>query len=303
MMRAIGLALLLLIISAPARAADDVWDKVAHGYVDNHGVKIHYATIGRGPLMVMVHGFPDFWYSWRDQMAALSGTYQVVAIDQRGYNLSDKPPGQAQYDTTLLVSDVQAVVQHFPQGKAIIVGHDWGGWVAWHFAMAHPELTERLVVCNLPHPRGLAYELAHNPQQQQNSAYARRFQEPDAAKSLTAEGLAARLTDPVMRARYVEAFKRSDFEAMLNYYKQNYPRPPYAEDSSPLVKVKAPVLLFHGLADTALLPGALRNTWEWLDNTLTLVTVPGAGHWVQSDAADLVSSTMKAWLATPAIKK
>jgi len=304
MMRTIAAALLILFgTTVPARAADDVWDKVQHGYVDNNGVKIHYATVGRGPLVVMIHGFPDFWYSWRDQMAALSGTYQVVAIDQRGYNLSDKPQGQAQYDMSLLVSDVQAVVHHFQPGKAIIVGHDWGGMVAWRFAMAHPELTERLIVCNLPHPRGLSYELAHNPQQQQNSAYARRFQEPDAAKNLTAEGLALRITDPAVKARYVEAFKRSDFEAMLNYYKQNYPRPPYTEDTSPVVKVKAPVLLFHGLADTALLPGALSKTWEWVENTLTLVTVPGAGHWVQSDAADLVSSTMKTWLATPAIAK
>lgn len=302
MARATHILLILLSLAAPAAADDDVWSQVQHGYVDNHGVKIHYATLGRGPLVVMVHGFPDFWYTWREQMAALSTTYQVVAIDQRGYNLSDKPKGQAQYDMALLVSDIQAVVQHFSQGPAIIVGHDWGGWVSWYFAMQHPELTGRLVVCNLPHPRGLAYELAHNPQQQQNSAYARRFQEADAAGTLTADGLARRVTDPVVRARYVEAFERSDFEGMLNFYKQNYPRPPYAEDTSPVVKVKAPVLLLHGLNDTALLPGALNNTWQWVDNTLTLVTIPGAGHWVQSDAADLVTATMKSWLATPAAR-
>jgi pimeloyl-ACP methyl ester carboxylesterase len=224
----------------------------------------------------------------------------VVAIDQRGYNLSDKPAGQAQYDMSLLVGDLRAVVQHFAKGnRAVIVGHDWGGMVAWQFAMRHPDLTERLVILNLPHPRGLTRELATNPQQQQNSAYARRFQEPDAAKTLTAEGLAKRIADPAVRERYVEAFRRSDFEAMLNYYKQNYPRPPYAQDTSPLVKVQMPVLMFHGLDDTALLASALDRTWEWVARPLTLVTVPGAGHWVQSDAADLVSSTMKAWLALP----
>jgi pimeloyl-ACP methyl ester carboxylesterase len=165
--------------------------------------------------------------------------------------------------------------------------------------MQHPELTERLVVLNLPHPRGLSRELANNPEQQKNSAYARRFQEADAAKMLTAEGLAKRIADPAIRERYLEAFKRSDFEAMLHYYKQNYPRPPYTEDTSPVVKIKMPVLLFHGLDDAALLPGALNRTWEWIDNTLTLVTVPGAGHFVQTDAAALVSSTMKSWLALP----
>jgi pimeloyl-ACP methyl ester carboxylesterase len=289
---------LVLVVAVPASA--DLWADVQHGTVDNGGVKIHYAALGKGPVVVMVHGFPDFWYSWRDQMAALSDRYQVVAIDQRGYNLSDKPAGQAQYDMSLLVADLRAVVQHFAKGaKAVIVGHDWGGMVAWRFAMQHPELTERLVVLNLPHPRGLSRELANNPEQQKNSAYARRFQEADAAKTLTAEALAKRIADPAVRERYIEAFRRSDFEAMLHYYKQNYPRPPYTEDTSPVVKIKMPVLLFHGLDDAALLPGALNRTWEWIDNTLTLVTVPGAGHWVQSDAADVVSSTMKSWLALP----
>lgn len=298
-MKTLFAILCALVVLAPIQAAD-VWDGVQHGYVDNNGVKIHYVTMGKGPVVVMIHGFPDFWYSWRAQMAGLADVYQVVAVDQRGYNLSDKPPGKENYDTSLLVDDVLAVVKHFTPGKAIIVGHDWGGWVAWNFAMKYPGVTDRLIICNLPHPRGLAYQLAHNPQQQNSSAYARRFQQPEAAKSLTAEGLANRLKDPVVKARYVEAFKKSDFEAMLNYYKQNYPREPYQEDTSPLVKVKAPVLMFHGLKDTALLAPGLNNTWDWLENDLTLVTVPSAGHWVQDDAADLVTSTMKSWLALQA---
>jgi pimeloyl-ACP methyl ester carboxylesterase len=284
------------LVSVPA-AAQDVFDRVEHGYADSNGVKIHYATLGSGPLVVMIHGFPDFWYTWREQMAGLSDSYKVVAIDQRGYNLSDKPRGQDQYDTRFLVDDVRAVVKHLGAAKATIVGHDWGGWVAWNFAMKYPDVTERLIILNLPHPRGLTSQLAHNPQQQQNSAYARRFQQPDAAKNLTAEGLAARVKDPAVKARYVDAFRKSDFEAMLNYYKQNYPREPYQEDTSPLTKVKPPVLMFHGLRDTALLAPALNNTWEWLESDLTLVTVPTAGHWVQDEAADLVTRTMKAWLA------
>ena len=284
----------LLLAAAQAAGIDAA---VKHGYADSNGVKIHYATLGSGPLMVMIHGFPDFWYSWRDQMQALSDTYQCVAIDQRGYNLSDKPKGVENYDMRLLVGDVAAVVKSLGRDKAIIVGHDWGGMVAWSFAMTYPQMTDKLIILNLPHPRGLRRELAHNPQQQKNSQYARNFQQPDAASKLTAEGLARRIADPEVRAKYVEAFQRSDFEAMLNYYKANYPREPYTEDASPLVKVQAPVLMFHGLKDTALLSGALNNTWDWLDKDLTLVTVPGAGHWVQQDASDLVSRTMKWWLA------
>jgi pimeloyl-ACP methyl ester carboxylesterase len=296
---AFAFAVVLLAGASPGSAAETIWQDAQHGTVDNAGVKIHYATIGKGPLVVMVHGFPDFWYSWREQMAALSDRYQVVAIDQRGYNLSDKPAGQDKYDMSFLVSDLRAVVRHFTNGKAVVVGHDWGGMVAWRFAMQHADLTERLIILNLPHPRGLAYELAHNPKQQENAAYARRFQEPDAAKTLTAEGLAKRIADPAIRQRYIDAFKQSDFEAMLNYYKQNYPRPPYREDTSPVVKVVVPVLIFHGLNDAALLPSALNRTWEWVDRPLTMVTIPGAGHWVQTDAAEIVSSTMKSWLALP----
>ena len=162
--------------------------------------------------------------------------------------------------------------------------------------MAAPRVCDKLIILNLPHMRGLARELANNPQQQKNSAYARAFQLPGAHLALTAKGLSRWVKDPKARARYVEAFKRSDFESMLNYYKRNYPRQPYKEDKSPVVPVKMPVLMFHGLNDTALLPGALNDTWKWLEKDLTLVTIPGAGHFVQQDAANQVSRTMKMWL-------
>jgi epoxide hydrolase 4 len=279
-------------------AGSDIETRVEHGYADSNGVKIHYAALGdkKNPLIVMIHGFPDFWYSWREQMDALSKDYYVVAIDQRGYNLSDKPKGVENYDMRLLVGDVAAVIKHLGREKAIIVGHDWGGAVAWAMAIYTPQLVEKLIILNLPHFRGLARELANNPQQQKNSQYARNFQQPDAHTKLTAEQLVFWVKDPEAKKKYIEAFKRSDFEAMLNYYKRNYPREPYKEDASPVVKVKAPVLMIHGLDDWALLPGALNNTWEWLEKDLTLVTIPGAGHFVQQDASEMVNRTIKMWL-------
>ena len=288
--------LLVLGISATAEADDSLHDRVRHAHADSNGVKIHYVTLGKGPLVVMIHGFPDFWYTWRHQMEALADSYQVVALDMRGYNRSDKPKGVEQYDLKLLVGDVAAVIKHVGAKQATIVGHDWGGMVAWQFAMALPRQCSRLIILNLPHPRGLSRELANNPQQQKNSAYARAFQLPGAHKALSAEGLARWVKNKTARAKYVEAFKRSNFEAMLNYYKKNYPRMPYKEDTSPVVRVQAPVLMFHGLNDRALLPAALNGTWKWVGKDLTLVTVPGAGHFVQQDASELVSRTMKMWL-------
>src|SRR5262249_2130876 len=126
------------------------------GFVDSAGVKIHYVSLGRSqdPILVLIHGFPDFWYSWRAPMPALAKRFHVVANDPRGYNLSGQPEGVANYTTEKLLGDLLAVVNHFTDGKAVIVGHDWGGLVAWLFAMNPPERTDRLIVLNLPHPRG-----------------------------------------------------------------------------------------------------------------------------------------------------
>jgi pimeloyl-ACP methyl ester carboxylesterase len=286
--------LLGFFVAGVARAADA---KVSHHYADNDGVKIHYAKAGEtGPLVVMIHGFPDFWYSWNEQIKALQSMHRVVAMDLRGYNRSDKPKGLDQYAMPRLVSDVAAVIRDAGEKKAVIVGHDWGGMVAWQFAMAKPEMTDRLVVLNLPHPKGLSRELANNPDQQRNSQYARNFQKPGAHEKLSAERLTRWVKGEAKRAKYIAAMKRSDFEAMLNYYKRNYPRPPYREDTSEPVRLKMPVLLIHGLDDRALLHGALNRTWEWLDGDLTLVTVPGAGHFVHHDKPEFINRTLKMWL-------
>jgi len=237
-------------------------------------------------------------------MPALAKHFHVVAIDQRGYNLSDQPEGVENYKTDKLVADLVAVVKHFGPGKAVIVGHDWGGLVAWTFAMTHPELTDRLIVLNLPHPRGLLREIATNPNQQKNSQYARDFQKPDAAQHVKVEYLTGWVKDPEARKVYLAALKRSSLEGMLNYYKAKLPTQlPDDKDragAQPAVPafpaVTCPVLLIHGLKDQALLPGALNDTWNWVEKDLTLVTIPGAGHFVQQDAADLVTRTIVAWL-------
>ncbi len=281
----------------PRLVEEDFNDRVEHGYADNAGVKVHYATLGEGPLLVMLHGFPDFWYTWRYQMEVLSESYRTVALDLRGYNLSDKPEGVENYDMRLLVGDVVAVVRSLGYEKAIVCGHDWGGAIAWQFAMHVPEMLDGLVILNVPHPRGLARELANNPEQYESSAYTRRFQEEGAHRSLTAEKLVRWVTDPSAREKYLEAMRRSDFEAMLHYYKRSYPREPYKEVESPVIKVRSPVLQIHGLEDPYLLPATLNGTWDWVDNNLTLVTVPGAGHFVQQDAPELVAQTLESWLS------
>ncbi|HEX2728843.1 MAG TPA: alpha/beta hydrolase, partial [Rubrobacteraceae bacterium] len=183
-------------------------ERVEHRYAENESVKIHYAALGDGPLIVMLHGFPDYWYTWRHQMAALSGQYRVAALDLRGYNLSDKPDSIEGYGMNALLGDVAAVIRAEVHEKAVIVGHDWGGAISWQFATRLPEMTERLIVLNLPHLSGLTRELAHNPDQRQASAYTRFFQREGAHEMISAEKLARWVSDPETRERYVEAFER-----------------------------------------------------------------------------------------------
>ncbi len=267
-----------------------------HGFAQSGDVRLHYVTSGEGKLVVMIHGFPDYWYTWRHQMPALAKSYQVVAYDQRGYNKSDQPDGVQQYAMPNLVKDVGAIADHFDQDRFILVGHDWGGIVAWSFAMAHPNRVERLVILNTPHPNGIGRELATNPQQQKNSAYARRFQKPEAASKTRPEQLTFWVKGDEARGKYLEAMKRSSMEGMLNYYKANYPREPYEMPSGDNPKVKCPVLMIHGLRDTALLAAGLSGTWDWVDNELTLVTIPTADHFVQHDAPDRVTEVITRWL-------
>ena len=266
-------------------------------YADSSGVQIHYVEKGKGKPVVLLHGFPDYWYTWRNQIPALSEHFRTIALDLRGYNLSGQPEGVEAYQMKYLVEDVAAVIRNLGEERAIVVGHDWGGMVAWSFAMRHPEMTERLVVLNLPHPKGFTRELATNPEQQANSQYARDFQQSDAASKVTPEGLAFWVRDPETKQKYIEAFKRSSLEGMLNYYKANYPKEPYTYDEERAYPpVDCPVLMFHGLKDKYLLSDALSGTWNWVNKDLTLVTIPEADHFVQHDAAELVTKRMLAWL-------
>lgn len=279
-------------------AADDFEAKVEHGNFDSGGVRIHYAAYGPkdGRPVVMLHGFPDFWYTWRSQMQALGNAgYRTYALDLRGYNLSGQPKGAENYDMRLLVGDAVTALTTLGKGKAILMAHDWGGAIAWQVALNVPQVVDKLIILNLPHPRGLGRELANNPDQQKASNYARVFQQPDSDKQLTAEALAQWVTDPAAKPKYLEAFRRSDFKAMMAYYQRNYPREPYQEPPREFKKLDLPVLLIHGLKDWALLAPALNGTWDWV-NDLTLVTIPEAGHFVQQDAPEKVNRAVIMWL-------
>ena len=134
-----------------------------------NGVRLHYVTRGAGKLLVLLHGFPEFWYSWRHQIPPLAEHFRIVAPDMRGYNESDKPAGVASYRLDLLTADVMGLIRAFGEDKAIVVGHDWGGGVAWTFAADFPQATERLIVLNCPHPGAFQQQIRSNFRQLRRS--------------------------------------------------------------------------------------------------------------------------------------
>lgn len=272
--------------------------ELEHRRASNDGIGIHYVTGGAGPAVLFIHGFPDFWYGWRYQLSALADRYQVIAMDQRGYNLSDAPAGSGNYRMDLLVSDAIAVLRHAGHDAAIIVGHDWGGAVGWHIAMQAPEAARGLVVLATPHPRGLARELSANPAQREASEYALRFCLDGSEDRLDA----ARLTEMVAhnvedRLAYREAFARSDIRAMMDYYRCNFHRPHSEPAGAELPSIRCPTLLLAGLQDGTFVPDCFAGTWLWIDAEFTLVTLPGIGHSPQVEAPDIVNGHLSAWLA------
>lgn len=268
-------------------------------YADNSGVKLHYVSAGEGDLVVLVHGFPDYWYTWRHQIDELAQTHRVAAMDTRGYNLSDAPAGSEPYAMPHLVADLAAVILTEGRTSATIVGHDWGGSIAWAFAQAHPEMTDGLVIVNMPHPANIADAINRGDNAQARAfGYAADFRREGSESALDATNLAGFVArDEQERAAYVEAFERSDFRAMMNYYRMNsrHDQRPETHGRS----IGAPVLQLHGLQDPTLLAESLNNTWLHLTETWTLVTVPDAGHNVHHDQPDLVNHTIRHWLNRP----
>jgi pimeloyl-ACP methyl ester carboxylesterase len=275
-----------------------------HHVADVGDVRLHYVEAGEGPLVVLLHGFPEFWYEWRHQIPALAAAgFRVVAPDMRGYNLSDKPEGVERYRVELLVEDVAGLVRHLGAERAHVVGHDWGGIVAWYFAMLRPELLDRLVVLNAPHPAAFAREIV-KPDQMLRSAYAGFFQLPAVPELALRAGDFALLervlrTEPARPGaftdadveRYKEAFAQPGaLTASLNYYRA------FARRDKPAVRaIAAPTLLVWGEKDPHLVVRLTEGLEEWVPG-IRVERIPEASHWVAVDEPERVNRLLAGFL-------
>lgn len=281
----------------PAQSALSAFESIVeHRYVTHNGVRIHYAVAGEGPLIVFLHGFPDHWLGWWQVMDSLRSGYRVAALDLRGYNLSDKPAGPDAYKVERLVEDVQAVVANEKSATATIVGHDWGGFLAWHVAMDVPSMVDGLVVLSMPHPWAIARELANNPAQRAASEYVRLFRQPESHLHFPLDRLGAWVNDIAYRERHDQAMALSSLDGMLSYYRANWPVEPYTERTVSPPKVQAPTLLIQGLQDPYALPAGLNDIWQWVDNEVDIYTMPYAAHFIQHDYGLLVARRLRQWL-------
>lgn len=276
-----------------------------HNYVISNGVRLHYVTQGEGKLMLMLHGFPEFWYSWRHQIPEFAQDHKVVAIDLRGYNDSDKPQGLAAYRMDELIKDVAGVIRGLGYDRCILVAHDWGGAIAWQFAYAYPERVDRLIVMNLPHPAKFQQGL-QTPQQLLRSWYIFLFQLPMLPELLLQAGDYQLIAEMFSRAAIdkaaftpedLEAYKdaaakRGALTAMLNYYRNLLQSGSTPREWS---KLTVPTLLIWGENDVALGIELTYGTEAYVEN-LTVRYIPHCSHWVQQEQPQLVNQSMREFL-------
>jgi pimeloyl-ACP methyl ester carboxylesterase len=286
-------------------------DLIEHRYADLGDVRLHYVEAGEGPLVVLLHGFPQFWYMWRFQIPALAEAgFRVVAPDMRGYNLSEKPRGVSSYRVELLAQDVERLIVACGEESAVVVGHDWGAAVAWVTAMMHPEMIKRLGILNVPHPERFARGLLR-PAQLLRSSYMFFFQVPRLPeKVLTARDFAAlrhTLRNETMHLgtfadgdieRYVEALARPGaLTAALNYYRALFRQNPLKARAL-LRRIEVPVIVIWGERDRFLRKELAEPDPSWVPN-LRVERLPGASHFVAEDRPDEVNSLLVEFLKIP----
>ena len=268
---------------------------ITHHRAAVNGVEIHYVEAGRGPLVVLLHGFPEFWYSWRHQIQALSSSgLRVVAPDLRGYNESSKPPDAGDYRLKTIATDIISLIELLG-GPCILVGHDWGGVVSWLVAMMRPDLIRKLAILNTPHPVPFLRELRRSMRQKLKMAYQLFFQPPLVPEMLMRPLLplllrfAGRFTRDEI-AEYRNAWRDpASRRAMANYYRSV--RRHRGELKQLIRPIDMPVMLIWGAREPVFMRATTEDFGEYVPD-LRIVRIADAGHFVQTDAAPIVSELL-----------
>lgn len=281
-----------------------------HQYAKVNGINMHYVDHGAGPLIVLMHGFPEFWYSWRRQIPVLAEAgFRVVAPDMRGYNETDKPKDIAAYDTNVIAKDIVELIKHLGYDKAIIVGHDWGGGVAWRFAENHPEMVEKLIVLNCPPPAILAQHLLSNFAQLKRSWYMFLFQIPGLAEFGMKRNLKQTLTKAYRGwAHNKDAFTHEDIDKYVACFNRpygltgpmNWYRAAFRTSLKPggrkQQQIQPDTLVIWGEDDKALGKELTYGLEKYFENNYDIKYIPDCSHWTQNDAPELVNEYILSYI-------
>lgn len=281
-------------------------DNYQHGFIKTNGISLHYVSKGSGKLMLMLHGFPEFWYSWRHQIEEFAKDYHVVAIDMRGYNDSDKPESQSAYQMSEFIQDVKGVITGLGYEDCILVAHDWGGAIAWNFAYAYPDMVTKLIVLNIPHPAKFAEGLK-TPEQLQKSWYILAFQLPwlpefifqlndyqaikEAFTGMAIDKTAFSPAD--LKAYRDAAAKPGALTAMINYYRGIFGSLFNQPQGWEILDI--PTLTIWGESDTALGKELTYGTEAYVSDW-QIKYIPNCSHWVQQEQPELVNKYMREFL-------
>jgi pimeloyl-ACP methyl ester carboxylesterase len=271
-----------------------------HNFISTNGINLHYVSQGSGKLMLMLHGFPEFWYSWRHQIKEFASDYHTVALDLRGYNDSDKPASLSAYQMSEFIQDLKGVITGLGYEDCILVAHDWGGAIAWNFAYAYPEMVEKLIVLNIPHPAKFAQGL-RTPEQLLKSWYILAFQIPFLPELLfqlndyqaikeAFSGMAIDKTafsEADLNAYRDAAAKPGALTAMINYYRGIFPLLFNSEPEWQILEI--PTLTIWGEADTALGKELTYGTEAYVRDW-QIKYIPDCSHWVQQEQPALVNA-------------
>jgi len=276
--------------------------EIEEKYVEVSGIKLHTVLIGSGEPLVLLHGFPDFWYGWKNVILGLKDDFKLVVPDTRGVNLSEKPTGVENYDLKLLVDDVKNLSEKLELGRFSLAGHDWGGLIAWGFADKYPEKLKKLIVLDSPHYRIMSKQIVSDKKQRKASGYIFQMLKPGGEEAFIRNNYQLLKYAVFGNARKKDAFTEFDKEKYVEAWSQpgailggvNYYRANRSFQGWSGV-IKTPTLVIHGMKDSYVKPGVLEGLDEYVKD-LTIVKAEESSHWVMHDAPELVVSSIRKFI-------
>jgi len=283
----------------------ELLEQIEERYIETNGIKLHTVLIGEGEPIIMLHGFPEFWFSWKNIMLGLKDEFKLIVPDTRGINLSDRPEGIENYKIKLLVDDIKGLAEALQLDKFILVGHDWGAIISWYFAGIYPELLKKLIIVSVPHPLVMQKVFIRSKEQRKASAYVFGLIKPKAVEifrendyQMVRETGIFDNKNSFDEQKDLEAWAQpGSLEAGCNYYRAAYTNPTRGTGVEEWKdgKITVPTLVIHGMRDHAILPVTLEGLEDYVKDLKIIRSATGS-HWMMDDKPELIISSIREFI-------